>query len=76
MTFIVKRASDLTARPCEEARRGFAAKIKSLKNAWVVEIDSLEDLVDFKNKYGAIVLDDYNERYSEILIYDDWIERL
>lgn len=64
----------MTDRPCEEARSGFAAKIKSLKNAWVVEIDSLEDLVDFKNRYGPIVLDGYNERYSEILIYDGYIE--
>ena len=74
MTFVVTRASDLIARPCEEARRGQAAKIKSLRNAWVVEIESLEELVDFKNKYGTIILDDYNERYSEILIYDDFIE--
>ncbi len=49
-------------------------RASDFKNAWVVEIDSLEDLVDFKNRYGPIVLDDYNERYSEILIYDDWIE--
>jgi len=47
-----------------------------LKKVWVVEINSLEQLHEFVNKYGAIVFGDYyaNKNLKRILIYDDYIE--
>ena len=46
------------------------------KNFWTVEINSLEDLMNFYDKYGAIVIDKsiWNSDYNEITIYDDYIE--
>lgn len=44
---------------------------------WVIEINSLNQLLDFMNKYGKIVIypQAYGiDNYQEITIYDDWIE--
>lgn len=44
---------------------------------WVIEIDSLEDLIKFKYKYGNIIIHSDNWGNSDlqvIEIYDDWRE--
>lgn len=45
-------------------------------NVWTIEINSLEDMMKFMDKYGGVVItDDYrNGDYKQILIYDDYIE--
>lgn len=45
-------------------------------NGCFVDIDSLEDLIEFKNLYGEIIIGNAisNKSIQEILIYDDYIE--
>lgn len=46
------------------------------ESAYTIELESLEDLQDFINKYGHVVIQetDYKEVPLEIEIYDDWRE--
>lgn len=79
MTFIVDRVSSWGAgRPCEESKQMtlFDGVNKKVKEFWTIEVNSLEELVDFKNKYGDIILQDSIrvKGWSEILIYDGYIE--
>ena len=44
---------------------------------WFIEINSLDDLIAFKNKYGSLVIEDdpYNRnQFARIEIYDDYRE--
>ncbi len=43
---------------------------------WAIDIDTLEDLLKFKEKYGDLVITTSikNEYINEIEIYDDWRE--
>ena len=43
---------------------------------WFIYIDTLEELIKFKHKYGDIIIrNSYsNPREKEIVIYDDYIE--
>ena len=45
-------------------------------DVWFVEINTLDELMKFCDKYGDIVITNSirNETYKEILIYDDYIE--
>jgi len=47
-----------------------------LLQVWAVEINTLEQLHNFIDKYGRIVISKYygNENLLSILIYDDYIE--
>lgn len=79
MTFIVDRVSSWGAgRPCEESKQMmlFDCISKKEKKFWAIEVNSLEELMDFKNKYGDIILQDSIrvKGWSEILIYDGYIE--
>lgn len=52
---------------CEEARQE--------EFGWVVEINTLEEIIEFIKKYGRIVLDaDKKDELPKIEIYDDWRE--
>lgn len=45
------------------------------ENRWVIEFNTLEDLIDFVNKNGSIIINDDNLcEYKRITIYDDWVE--
>ena len=94
MKFKVCRTSDCLCdkgKPCEEAKyekvecRSLYNGDKRLIDYYVVEINSLEELIDFVKKYGCIILDESNdpkyfEDFSkpiplyEIEIYDDYRE--
>lgn len=79
MTFIVDRVSLWGAGcPCEESKQMilFDGISKKEKKFWTIEVNSLEELMDFKNKYGDIILQDsINVKgWSEVLIYDGYIE--
>ena len=78
MKFLVERASDLGKnKPCDESYRVGDSE-------WGIDIDSLEDLIKFKRKYGkengGIILDSemdmdcYPGYECCIIIYDDYVE--
>lgn len=76
MKFIVFRTSNIGGRlqPCEEAilRKEFAPNDK----IWEVEFNSLQELIDFCDKYNGVVIERHY-RYTEefvIEIYDTWRE--
>lgn len=81
MEFIVTRTSihDNT-RPCWEATSKaisvdwLGQKIE--KNVWVVEFNNLQELIEFKNKYGSVVIDNYvfDSNLMHIEIYDSYRE--
>lgn len=63
MEFSIRRTSTYWRKepPCDEA-------VKK-DSDWVVQINTLEDLVNFSHKYGQLIL---NEDFIEI--YDDYRE--
>ena len=68
--FVTRTSSPLEYSPCENAYRGS----KPLeKNDWFVNINTLEELIAFKNIHGKIILDDFVSDPS-IEIYDDYRE--
>lgn len=78
MTFHIYRASNLPSdkRPCEEAEEIRIGSISGLAvRVYRLEINNLDELMDFINKYGDIVI--YKGSSSEspkIVIYDDYLE--
>ena len=78
MKFFVRRASqwNYKIKPCEEAKQENVPYENGEEKVWMVEIDTIEELMNFQSKYGDIIIRDstlYTE-YHEILIYDDYIE--
>lgn len=85
MKFIISRASQWAEQqPCEEAKEEeFSCRNKILKR-WTMEFNSLDELMNFKLKYGDIVIrdsyvdngiDGYTDNsIQEIVIYDDYLE--
>lgn len=78
MKFLVRRASVwlggdvyVDEAKCEE----FNYNGRTL-NLYYVEINTLEELMAFEKKYGRLVIGDniFDDRYKQILIYDDYIE--
>ena len=49
---------------------------KEKQDVWVIEINSLDELLQFVQKYGRVVIQDsqYKEYPYEIEIYDTWRE--
>lgn len=42
---------------------------------WTIEINTLEELTGFMEKYGSIIINNYAcDELREIVIYDDWVE--
>lgn len=78
MKYIVKRASQWSNEicPCEEAKQELVTYKNKKEKVWMVKINTIKELMDFRNKYGDIIIRSsilYGE-YDEILIYDDYIE--
>lgn len=46
------------------------------RNEWVIEINTLEELMQFINSYGNIIVEkkDYSAPMPKIVIYDSWVE--
>ena len=63
MIFGIDRVSGYQDKPCDEAFKE--------DDKWFVEIKTLEELIDFKNKYGKIIL---FKNDNLLWIYDGWIE--
>lgn len=78
MKFIVKRASQWINEPCpcEEAKQDTVPYKDGKEKVWMIKINTIKELMNFKHKYGDIIIRDSISYvgYSEILIYDDYIE--
>lgn len=77
MKYIVRRASVWgDVQPCEEANQEYISYKDGKEKVWMVEIGTIEELMNFQQKYGDIIIG-YSiiyEGYPDILIYDDYIE--
>ncbi len=75
MKFIVSRTSTWNKIPCEEAKLDSIVVDDVTIDVWFIEIDTIEELVKFVDKYGDIVVQDYPyDGHKEIEIYDTWRE--
>ena len=78
MKYIVKRASQWSkeVKPCEEAKQEDIPYKDGKEKVWIVKINTIKQLMDFQYNYGDIIIRDsiIYKGYSEILIYDDYIE--
>lgn len=78
MNFIIYRTSNHVDKPCEEAilKKHMLENQGDSSEGWTVEINSIEDLVDFTDKYGNIIIKgrDSFHPVSSIEIYDDFRE--
>lgn len=56
--------------------RGYITRDNGTIDVWSLELNNLEELVEFVNKYGEIVIgnDWRNKDYKSIEIYDDYRE--
>lgn len=55
---------------------GWITRDNGMIDVWSIEINSLDELIKFCDKYGKVVINNcmWNKAYKEILIYDDYIE--
>lgn len=87
MKFVVERASDIfqDKSPCKEATQFEVEKSKQshyYTHYYVVEINTLEELMKFRNKYGRLIIEELMDFEKEkfkymtyrIVIYDDYVE--
>ena len=77
MKFIISRASQWrNEQPCEEAKEEEFVYGDIILKRWVIEINSLDEIMNFKSKYGDIVIRDsgFDDGIQEIVIYDDYLE--
>ena len=73
MRFIVYRTSGYEDKiPCEEAVKNIIAE----ETIWSIDINSLEDLLLWRDKIGESIIIHKNEDNDQtyIEIYDDWRE--
>jgi hypothetical protein len=69
-------------KPCDEAVLKETPEITDegstkLREVWVINMDSLDKLITFRDKYGELILDhdpSFPEIPDSIEIYDDWRE--
>lgn len=56
--------------------KGYITRDNGMIDVWSVEFNTIEELIEFCNKYGSVVIEDYmwNKAYKEIEIYDDYRE--
>ena len=77
MKFIISRASQWAEQqPCEEAKEEEFIYGNRILKRWTMEFNSLDEIMNFKSKYGDIVIRDsyVTDDVQEIVIYDDYIE--
>lgn len=55
---------------------GWISRDNGMVDIWSIEINTLNELMEFCKKYGDVVIGNnmWNKSYKEILIYDDYIE--
>lgn len=82
MKFVVSSTSGgYREQSCEEAKRDCIERENKIYNqstidVWSVEINTLEELIKFYEKYGDIIIKHclWNKSYKEIEIYDGYRE--
>lgn len=81
MKFCVTRTSegfDEEKRPCDESEKVVIPKKGNYleHTEWVVEINTIEELMAFCKKYGDIIISEQSceMKFNEIEIYDDYRE--
>ena len=84
MEFLIKRTSlfDDEIKPCEENMEfkeftiEFPDGESRLRQGWFIEINNLDELISFNDKYGRIVIYKhwFNESIRVIEIYDTYRE--
>lgn len=57
-------------------KNGWITRDNGTIDVWSVEINNLDELMEFCNKHGDVVIQNYmwNKAYKEIEIYDDYRE--
>ena len=57
-------------------KHGLIARDNGMVEVWTVEINTLEDLMEFYDKYGSIIIDTYfwSDDTHMLEIYDDYRE--
>jgi hypothetical protein len=71
-----------TEKPCNEAVLKETQETSDegsieLRQVWTVTMDSLDEMITFRDKYGELILDhdpSYSQIPDSIEIYDDWRE--
>lgn len=82
MKFKITRASSFNIneiQPCEEAHKEkFSINYVNSKvfcEGWFIEIETIEELLKLKEKYGDLIIQDYGTiEIPTIVIYDDYVE--
>ena len=77
------------SKPCDEAKQtkmyfGCGDDDDDIESVWIIEINTLNELLEFRNKYGNIILEKSSYRKNlndkeymlEIEIYDDYREQV
>lgn len=56
--------------------KGWIVRDNGMIDVYTIEINTLDELIEFNNKYGNLVIGEcmWNKAYRGILIYDDYIE--
>ena len=59
-------------------KNGYICRDREMMDVWVIEINSIEELVALSRKYGEIIITDHyldiNDMYPTLEIYDDYRE--
>lgn len=79
MVFEINRASIWNDKPCDEAYKTEITYTNgwnktTTRQIYAVNINTLEELVEFVEQKGKIVIYPKGNSIPEITIYDDWIE--
>jgi predicted Rossmann fold nucleotide-binding protein DprA/Smf involved in DNA uptake len=77
MIYRINKASNYGSpqTDCEEASlRTINTKFRDIE-FWTVELNTIEELMNFATKYKSIIINTESENYPpELIIYDDYIE--
>ena len=71
-------------KPCAEAILRETQEITDtgsvkLRQVWVITMDTLDEMITFRDKYGELILDHdpaFSQIPDSIEIYDDWRESI
>lgn len=59
-------------------RNGYICRDRDMEDVWIIEVNSIEELIVLSQKYGRIIVEDCrlisNDKYPTIEIYDTYRE--
>lgn len=57
---------------------GYICRDREMMDVWIIEVNSIEELIELSKKYGKIIVDNHylnsNDEYPTIEIYDSYRE--